>query len=441
MKEPKTSYYLKAIKGENRPVILVVSFGYKAINPVTGKTKYSPMIYDTGVKIKEAHWDKSKNLPTLIKDFSAIEEVKEKALNTYRHLFNQGTKITPEILKSELDILLKRNRVKVNKVVGLCDFIQKKIIEPATLDKKTIKQYKVLKGKLEDYEKRNNIKLHTENFNRKHYLDFQAKCKTELNKNNAVWGVMKNLKSVLNKIRREYKVEVFNPTNDLARQEKIKLVYDQKVYLEYSQIQKIVEYKPESEKLKNVKLILLTLLFSGCRYSDVFKIKPDNKYDKDGVSFRYAHFISEKGEGTEIIVPFLLPLEEAFKENGEKMAYPISDVKFNVYVKELCELAKLNDEVKLAFTNSNGNKKFEYKPLYKFISSHIGRRSFITNLINFVPITLLSKITGHNFKDKDVIFKYNKMTLLQSAVLFVKELKRLNSDPDRISEFPIKLID
>jgi hypothetical protein len=92
----------------------------------------------------------------------------------------------------------------------------------------------------------------------------------------------------------------------------------------------------------------------------------------------------------------------------------------------------------MSYTDAKGIKKFEEKPLYRFVSSHTGRRSFITNLINFVPVTVLSKITGHSLTNQNVIFGYNKISLIDNAVLFVKELKRVAfSNP---KEFPIRLV-
>lgn len=438
MTDPKYTYYLKAVNRENKPVMLKFNFGYKEVNPISGKTKYIALRYNTGVKVINENWSYENQIPLHPKDYAKVEEIKDTIFNTYNYLIKQGVEITPDLLKSELDVLFGK-KIQKKEILVVCDFIEKKIIEPKKLDAKTISQYVVLKGKLETYETDNNIKLTSENLNRNHYLAFQEQCQNKLSKSNAVWGVMKNFKSALNKMRREYRnISIFNPTEELSRQEKIQLVYDRKVYLEFNQIQTIINYQPDSERLKNVKLILLTLIFTGCRYSDVFKVTPKETYIDETINFKYARFITEKGEGTEVIVPILKPLEQAIINNKGQVAYPISDVKFNKYVKELCELAKLTEEVKLVFTDAKGNKQFESKPFFKFVSSHIGRRTFVTNLISAIPITLLSKVTGHSFNDKEIIFKYDKKTLLQNAVLFVKELKRVGID--RKEEYPIPLI-
>src|SRR5690606_32306271 len=163
-----------------------------------------------------------------------------------KYLLKQGNEITPQLLKNELDDLLGRKSKQKN-VIGIRNYIEEYIIKPAKLNPRTIDHYEVLAGKIKRYEERNGIILTSENLNRKHFLGFQEQCTEELGKNNSVWGVMKNFKSVLNKMRRDFKsVSVFNPSAELARDEKVKLTYDQKVYLDFDQIKTIIDYNPES---------------------------------------------------------------------------------------------------------------------------------------------------------------------------------------------------
>ncbi|MNJ82851.1 hypothetical protein D3C87_02630 [compost metagenome] len=189
--------------------------------------------------------------------------------------------------------------------------------------------------------------------------------------------------------------------------------------------------------MRDTKLIFLTLLFTGCRYSDVFKVKPEFSYSKNGVSFDYARFITQKRD-VEVVIPILKPLKDAWKQNGGSIAHQYTEVAFNLNVKELIRLCEMEEKITLSFTNSRGKKEFETKPFHNFVSSHTGRRSFITNLINYVPVTILTKITSHQLKETSIIFGYNKTSLLENAVLFVKELTRLQkSNKDH---FKIRLI-
>jgi hypothetical protein len=98
----------------------------------------------------------------------------------------------------------------------------------------------------------------------------------------------------------------------------------------------------------------------------------------------------------------------------------------------------MEEAVTLSYTDSRGKKVLETSPFNTLVSSHTGRRSFITNLINYVPVTILTKITSHQLKETSIIFGYNKTSLLENAVLFVKELARLQESNQ--DHFKIRLI-
>jgi integrase len=118
--------------------------------------------------------------------------------------------------------------------------------------------------------------------------------KKDMNKINAVWSIQKQMKSTLREIARKFKIKVFDPSVELANKDKIRNTKREAVYFDFDKIQKIIEYQPSTEALKNTKLILLTLIFTGCRLSDVYKIEPNFTYNKGGVKFDYAQYISQK---------------------------------------------------------------------------------------------------------------------------------------------------
>jgi len=435
--KPKHSIFLKSTKNKVSPVILKFNFGYKIINQISGKTSYKPLLYNTGLSLSASDWLADALEPKNVKDKARVQEIVDTAYDTFNYLSRQGTHITPELLKNELDIILGRKERKAD-IVSLTDFIEQYILTDEQLATDTRKAYKVLNGKIREFENEYGLELDTSTLTREVYIQFQDYMKFTHTKSNSVWGKMKNLKSTLNRVRKEFKhIEVFDPSKELSNDEKIKLTYEKKVYFEYDKIQEIIDFVPESKRLKNVRLILLNLVFSGCRYSDVVNVKPNKRYDSESVSFNYAHFLTHKGEGQEVVIPILKPLQDAIDQHGEP-PYPISEQKFNKYVKELCKEIGFDEETQLSYTSAKGGKKFETKLFYQFVSSHIGRRTFITHLIDAVPITLLSKVTGHSLSmDKDVIYKYDKKTLLQSTVLFMKELKRVCEE--RKDDFPIQL--
>ena len=430
--------YLKSESSELKPIIFKVSFGYKVKNALTGKTTYKPLIYNSGIKVLPKDWDNNLNLPKGRSDIAEVLRLEDVIKHTYEHLILQKVNLTPTLLKFELDTVLGRETNEVANLIELCDYIELEVETNTKRSKNTRNQYKNLKNHLVKFENIIGAKLTTSNFDRKLYIKFMDGIRSIMNTANSVWKIEKNLKSVLNDIRRNYKdIEVFNPQVELSKSERSKLVSDDNIYLSFEQIQQLIDYQPKDEKYKNVKLILLTLLFTGCRFGDVHKIIPEYSYDSDGTQFNYAKFITEKGSGVEVIVPILAPLQEAIDKNEGKTAIPISNQKFNEYVKELCKSAGFTSVVSLTYTDAKGNKSFKSQSFYSLVTSHIGRRSFITNLINHIPVTILCMITGHKLKDKSIIFQYNKTTSIQNAVLLIEELKRVSET--RTSQFPIRL--
>lgn len=434
----KISFYLKSgiINGEI-PIIAMLNFGYKEFDILKNKNIYKPLKYYTGVKVEKELWDKQLKIPRDKNKSSVLHQFEKKVHDIFSYLNLKG-EITLLNLKNELDEKLKNKDVgSTVEKVRIIDFIKEYILTSNTLKQSSKTPYKSLITKLLIFEKKIGKELYSNDLNEELYTVFMEDMKIRMNKINAVWAVDKTFRATLNEISRKYKIKVFNPGQELSSKDKVKKVDEDKLYLDFEQIQKIIDFEPQDTKLKNVKLIFLTLLFTGCRQSDVYKIKPQEFYEKNGIKFYWCKYIAEKTE-TEIIVPILKPLEEAYEKNDWNPPYPISGQKFNAYVKELAELSGLTDEVSLTYTDTRGRKQTESKKIYEFVTSHIGRRSFITNLIHFIPLPILTKITGHQLSDKNVVFTYNKISLLENAALFVRKLK-IESKENK-AYFPIQLV-
>ena len=432
----KISYKLKDTRAEESAVIMMVNFGYKEYDSLKDKYIYKPLKYYTGITVKTAEWNQEEKLPNSKKLVTKLLKLEETTRKVFDYLVLENKEITPAILKDEIDHKTKGIR-KIKHRIRIYDFIEQVILKGNSRGAGTLRNYRKLANKIKDFEEIKGKYIYVDDVNEQLWLEFKAWLQTKLGRMNSVWDILKNFKATLNEIARKHKIEVFQPAKELAKMDKVSLVLEDKIFFDFDHIQTLIEYNPETASLKNVKGILLTLLFTGCRYSDVFKIKPEYTYEKNDFSFPYARYVSEKSN-EDIIVPILKPLSDFYAQNDGETPYPITDVKFNVYVKDLVKYAKIDDDVTLSYTDARGRKQYETKKFYDFVTSHIGRRSFITNLINYIPITILTKITGHRLVDKSVIFGYNKISLEENAALFVKELKRqMETNPE---EFKIALI-
>jgi hypothetical protein len=96
----------------------------------------------------------------------------------------------------------------------------------------------------------------------------------------------------------------------------------------------------------------------------------------------------------------------------------VSNPNFNEYIKEVCRLAGIAEDVKI--THKRGNKTIEeVRPKYAWITSHTCRRSFCTNeYLASTPTDLIMTISGH--KTEKAFRKYIKADKVQKAFLIKK---------------------
>ena len=176
-----------------------------------------------------------------------------------------------------------------------------------------------------------------------------------------------------------------------------------KVVLTNEDMEKIRNAPLHGKKyLSNVRDLLILSTLTGLRYSDYSRIKPEHlKRDEEG--YKVLSIRQEKtGEFVELP---LTPEAEAIINKlflGE--VHPVSNQKMNTYVKELCQVAEVNEP----FEVHKFKGKFTVKkkqPKYELITTHTGRRTFATNLMQRgVPALTVMKFTGH--KDYKSFTKY-----------------------------------
>lgn len=433
----KINFVLKTGMEGEIPIIALINFGYKEFDALKLKYVYKPLKYYTGIKVTRQDWNDELKLPFQKSKQNELLAVQKTIEDVFQYLQMKNA-LSNEAIRNELDMQLKGKSDEVVTKVRLIDFIEQEFVNRESYSLKTKQRFESFVKRLKDFEKDIRKPLYSNDMNEQLYAQYMEKRRIDLKKQNSLWLSFADFKTVMRRIAKTYNVDVFIPTVEIAPNDRIRfLKFEEKVYLNFEQINKIIKHEPATERMRDTKLIFLTLLFTGCRYSDVFKVKPEFSYSKDGVSFDYARFITKKCD-VEVVIPILKPLKDAWEQNGGPIAHRYTEVAFNLNVKELIRQCKMEEKITLSFTNSRGKKEFETKPFNKLVSSHTGRRSFITNLINYVPVTILTKITSHQLKETSIIFGYNKTSLLENAVLFVKELARLQeSNPDH---FKIRLI-
>jgi len=154
-------------------------------------------------------------------------------------------------------------------------------------------------------------------------------------------------------------------------------------YLSNEELELIYDYKCKSERLENVKKLFLFGCTTGLRVSDLMRIK-DNSIKDNFIE------ITTQKTNQSLLIP-IDPRVKSYIPTLRPLAHPV----FNRYLKELCELAKINKPTK-GYVRGKGNKRvLGVYPKFKLISSHTMRRSFASNLYGKVPTVVIMAITGH----------------------------------------------
>ncbi|NLP59232.1 site-specific integrase [Lutibacter sp. B1] len=179
------------------------------------------------------------------------------------------------------------------------------------------------------------------------------------------------------------------------------------IYLSNTEINTIYKHNFKGdEKLENARDLFIIGLRTGLRISDFLRLKHTNI--KDG----YIEIETQKTE-QEVVIPMHPQVKEILeKRNG--FPRQISDQKFNLYIKDVCEEAKLTQMVSGSKIDKETNRKKEGTyPKYELVTSHICRRSFASNLYGNLPNLAIMGITGH--KTETQFLRYIKVTSKENA--------------------------
>ena len=178
---------------------------------------------------------------------------------------------------------------------------------------------------------------------------------------------------------------------------KLKTTQKKVIFLTWDELTKLREYPiPEHKKyLDRVRDVFLFLCFTGLRYSDVFNLKrSDVKTDHIEVTTVKTadSLIIELNDHSRAILD---KYKDIHFEN-DKVLPVITNQKMNDYLKELAELAGIDEPIRETFYK--GNERIDtVTPKYALLGTHAGRRTFICNALSLgIPAQVVMKWTGHS---------------------------------------------
>ena len=180
------------------------------------------------------------------------------------------------------------------------------------------------------------------------------------------------------------------------------------IFINKNEIEAIKKVKLQKEHLIAARDWLLISIYTGQRISDFMRFKKDMIRVEDE---KYLIEFTQEKTSKPVSVPFTKKSRDILEKTNGEFPKAMSHQKYNLYIKEVCRLAGLDDltngTIKKCIIEDNKKaEKHDYRsvevtvPKWMLVSSHIGRRTFATLNYGKVPTSYLIQVTGHSSDDQ-----------------------------------------
>ena len=151
-----------------------------------------------------------------------------------------------------------------------------------------------------------------------------------------------------------------------------------------------------SNHLENARDWLIIGCWTGCRVDDLMRLSNDNIH----INTKGQRFIRYTQSKTNKQVDLAIhPDVQEILDRLNGFPRPISDQKFNDYIKKVCKDEKVGMSFLIQGTRQNPKTHKRETGMFEkwqLIRSHTCRRSFATNHYNKISNKLIMKVTGHS---------------------------------------------
>jgi len=369
----------------------------------------SKLKYSTGQKINPKFWNpetqrarESRVFPGYAEFNALLNNLDHIVDNAYRKLINDHVSPTPDLLKSALNQFLQKEGSREKDLITFAEYW----VETTDRSPGTKKQLRQAIRNLKEFKQASKRSLHLDSIDLDFYdsfIDFLIK------KNygkNSIGTLIKNVKVFMNEA-----VDRKLTTNLQFRNKRFKTVEEptETIYLTEKEIKRLYELDLSSNsRLNKVRDLFIIGCYTGLRFSDLVSLRKEN-INRAGDVVK----ITTKKTGEVVIIPLKGYVREILKKYEGTAPEPISNQKMNEYLKELGQLAELEEDIIITQTKG-GKRQSETFKKWELITTHTARRSFATNayLLN-VPTISIMKITGH--RTEKSFLKYIKISQEDNA--------------------------
>jgi len=317
------------------------------------------------------------------------------------YILNLFNKTKPEIINKDwlqTNIDYYYNPPQINKyypkeLVKYIEVYKEQIKNEATAS--TIKKCNSISQLLQRFEASTKKTILILDINSHFKVEFEDYCKTQNYAPNTIARTIKFIKTFCRHARKNG-IETSINLDDI----KTKTIKVENTYLTFDELAQIekLDSRQLTDSLINAKDWLIISCYTGQRVSDFMRFTADMIRHENNKPF--IEFTQVKTNKI-MTIPIHPKVMELLNNRIGQFPYPISDQKYNEFIKEVCKRAGLTQKIK-------GSKKAETAPKSKIyrkesriyekwelVSSHIGRRSFATNFYGKIPTIYLKDMTGH----------------------------------------------
>ena len=382
---------------ENVPIRMRVNFASKRIE------------FTTGYRIDSAKWDADKQR---VKN-GCSNKLKQSASEINASLLEYYTEIqsifkrfevedvmpTPEQIKKAFNALHKpvSEEPKPKKEALPCDFFQ--VFDDFVEDcgrqnnwtDSTFEKFAAVKNHLTNFREG----LTFEFFDERGLNDYVGYLRDVKEMRNTTIG--KQLSFLKWFLRWAFKKGVHQNNAYDSYKPKLKSTQKKIIFLTWDELNRLREFKIPSNKqaLERVRDVFLFQCFTGLRYSDVFNLRRSdikgNHIEVTTVKTSDSLIIELNNHSKAILDKYK---DVAFE--NDKVLPVITNQKMNDYLKELAEMAGIDEPVRQTYYK--GNERIDdVTPKYALLGTHAGRRTFICNALALgIPPQVVMKWTGHS---------------------------------------------
>ena len=357
--------------------------------------------YSTREKIHPNYWNEKtqrakKNFAGYYTLNGYLDKVKQIAQDLIREAIGGNKQLTVEILRESLNNKLQGAAKQNEQPLDLINtYIE---VNRVLLQPNTLKKFATLRNHLIDFQKRYKFKITFDSLNTIRFDEhYRAYLLNDLNHLNT--SVAKDI--IILKVFLNWAVRCGYTANTEYKKFKAKEPETDLIALDEAELMQLYNYDFSANiHLEQVRDVFCFQCFTGLRFSDVKKLTKENVKD-DIISI----FVQKTSKTLKV------PLNDYSLELMQKYDFKlpvITNQKTNEQLKKICKIAGINTMVMT--TKFKGVEVIrEIKPKFELITTHTGRRTFITlSLERGMTPELIMEITGQ--KTYREFKKYLKLT-------------------------------